>query len=73
MGELKLFGLIYEVYPKKFELFWAWLLKKPGMVSKVASTGIVKCLKLFANVTATHIRTASTRFSGCMGVPSAYR
>ena len=24
----KLFGLIYWVYPKKFELFWAWLLKK---------------------------------------------
>ena len=24
----KLFGLIYSVYPKKFELFWAWLLKK---------------------------------------------
>ena len=24
----RLFGLIYEVYPKKFELFRAWLLKK---------------------------------------------
>ena len=24
----KLSGLIYEVYPKKFELCWAWLLKK---------------------------------------------
>ena len=24
----KLFGLIYYAYPKKFELFWAWLLKK---------------------------------------------
>ena len=27
----KLFGLIYDIYPKKFELFWAWLLKKRGV------------------------------------------
>ena len=27
----KLFGLIYYAYPKKFELFWAWLLKKRGI------------------------------------------
>ena len=26
----KLFGLISYVYPKKFDLFWAWLLKKRG-------------------------------------------
>ena len=24
----KLFGLIFWVYPEKFQLFWAWLLKK---------------------------------------------
>ena len=35
------FGLIYYVYPKKFELFWAWLLKKRDMgsgASKVQGT-----------------------------------
>ena len=28
LDSLKLSGLIYYAYPKKFELFWAWLLKK---------------------------------------------
>ena len=30
----KLFGLIYYAYPKKFELFWAWLLKKRATVGQ---------------------------------------
>ena len=42
----KLFGLIYYVYPKKFELFWAWLLKKRvGQHQDAFTTVVIECTK----------------------------
>ena len=47
---VKLFDLIYYVYLKKFELFWAWLLKKRDNVYNEVHYGVLQCVVVYSKL-----------------------